>query len=274
MSLTAPVLVATAAVVAAGGAGALLVDPQRGSSAVGAGTRRRPVRRPAQWLATVPAAVLVVAVAADLQGRHLGLVLVLGVAVLGVLRGVERARGERRAHERRVQVVDYCEALVGELRSGQPVVRAVERSSETWHEARTIVSAAQLGASVPSSMRRLGEQPGAAALRKLAGAWEISASTGAGLVLAVEQVLATVRAEEATARLVRAELAAARATARLVTGLPLVVLLAAQGIGARPWHFLFDTTAGVTCLGGGVGLSLLGLAWIDRIAARSTEPGS
>jgi tight adherence protein B len=120
-------------------------------------------------------------------------------------------------------------------------------------------------------MRRLAELPGASAVHRLAGAWEISASTGSGLVLAVEQVLSTARAEEATARLVRAELASARATARLVTGLPVVVLLAAQGIGARPWHFLLDTPAGVACLGAGVVLSLLGLTWIDRIAAGSVE---
>jgi tight adherence protein B len=106
-------------------------------------------------------------------------------------------------------------------------------------------------------------------VRRLAGAWEISASTGGGLVVAVEQVLATARAEEATARLVRAELASARATARLVTALPVVVLVAAQGAGARPWHFLLDTGAGVGCLGAGAALSFVGLAWIDRIAAGS-----
>jgi tight adherence protein B len=194
---------------------------------------------------------------------------VASIAVLGVVRSVDRARQDKAAQHRRLLVVDYCEALVGELRAGQPVSRAVERAAAAWPEAEAVAAASRLDASVPGALHRLASLPGAGTVHKLAGAWAISVGTGAGLVLAVEQVLATARAEEATARLVRAELASARATARLVTTLPLVVLLAAQGIGARPWHFLLDTAAGVACLGAGVTLSLLGLGWIDRIAATS-----
>ena len=248
---------------------ALLAGP--GSAA----DRRRGAARsrPDRLLVLGAAAVVAVAVGAGLEGRHLALVLVLSLAALGVHRAVGRSREDRLTQARRLQVVDYCEALVGELRAGQPVTSAVERSAEVWPEAGAVTAAARLGASVPGAMRRLAGLPGAGAVRRLAGAWEISASTGSGLVLAVEQVLGTVRAEEATARLVRAELASARATARLVTGLPVVVLLAAQGIGARPWHFLLDTPAGVACLGAGVALSLAGLGWIDRIAAASVEVG-
>lgn len=259
MLLTSMVL-ATAAVL-------LLLGPGRRAGRPPREFRPRPRRLPAVGAG----ATVVAAVGAGLEGRHLGLLLVLSVAAWGVLRAVGRSRAERLAQARRLHVVDYCEALVGELRAGQPVTRAVERSAEVWQEADAVSAAARLGASVPAAMRRLAALPGAGPVRRLAGAWEISASTGSGLVLAVEQVLTTVRAEEATARLVRAELASARATARLVTGLPVVVLLAAQGIGARPWHFLLDTPAGVACLGAGVALSLAGLAWIDRIAASSVE---
>lgn len=257
-------------VTAAAGAGALLTG---GRTTEGVRRRRGFGRDRSTRVVVGAVAVVAVAAGAGLEGRHLGLVLVLAVGTLGVLRGVGRARQERLAGERRLRVVDYCEALVGELRSGQPVTRAVERSADVWPEAEGVAAAARLDASVPRAMRRLAELPGAGAIRRLAGAWEISASTGSGLVLAVEQVLATVRAEEATARLVRAELASARATARLVTALPVVVLLAAQGIGAQPWRFLLDTPAGVACLGAGVVLNLVGLAWIDRIAMRSVEGG-
>ena len=170
---------------------------------------------------------------------------------------------------RRRTVIDYCEALVGELRAGQPVLRAVERSVEVWPESEPVAAAAALGADVPEALRRLGRLPGASGVTRLAGAWEICAATGAGLAFAAEQVLATARAEEATDRLVQAELASARATARLVTLLPLVVLVAAQGIGARPWAFLLSTVPGVGCLCAGVALALTGLWWIDRIAANA-----
>lgn len=257
-------------VTAAAGAAVLLTGVGTGFD-VGR-TPRLVGNRPARVVACAVGAVAL-AGGAGLEGRHLGLVVVLAVAALGVIRAVGRAEQERLAQERRLRVVDYCEALLGELRSGQPVTGAVERSVEVWPESQTVAAAARLDASVPGAMRRLATLPGAAALRRLAGAWEISASTGSGLVLAVEQVLTTARAEEATARLVRAELASARATARLVTILPIVVLLAAQGIGAQPWRFLLDTTAGVGCLGAGVALNLVGLVWIDRIAARSVEAG-
>ena len=232
---------------------------------------RRP-RSPA-LVASAGLAVLTAAVATGLQGRHLALLAVVGGAGVGAFRGVERGRRERVAQRTRQEVIDYCEALAGELRAGQAINRAVERSVAVWPASEVVAAAARLDASVPRALRRLAALPGAAAVRRLAGAWEVSSSTGAGLVVAVEQVLATARAEEATARLVRAELASARATARLVSGLPVVVLLAAQGIGARPWHFLLDTPAGVGCLAAGVALSLAGLAWIDRIAAASSEGG-
>ncbi len=260
-----------AAVLAAAAAAPLLVPP--GPRPGGIPGTKRPALRPRspRRLATGGLLLILGAVATGLAGRHLALLVVVSVAVLGVVRGVGRTRQERLAQHRRVQVVDYCEALVGELRAGQPVLLAVERAAEVWPDAGSVAAAARLDASVPAAMRRLAELPGAASVRRLAGAWEISASTGSGLVLAVEQVLSTARAEDATARLVGAELASARATARLVTALPVVVLLAAQGIGARPWHFLLDTAVGVGCLGGGVALSLLGLGWIDRIAMQSVR---
>jgi tight adherence protein B len=140
-------------------------------------------------------------------------------------------------------------------------------------ETEPAVAAAKLGADVPAALRRLAVSPGARGLERLAGAWQICAVTGSGLAFAVEQVLETARGEQAVARLVEAELASARATARLVTALPVVVLLAAQGIGAEPWHFLLSTSAGVACLAGAVALAIAGLGWIDRIALAAVEGG-
>lgn len=257
-------------VLAAAAATALLVAPRPCAGA----RRGRPWRRPGWWLVGAAALVLTVVVGAGLEGRHLALAGVVATAAVGGLRGSERAVRERAAHRRRLLVVDYCESLVGELRAGQPVVRAVERSVQVWPEAEPVAAAARLDASVPAALRRLATLPGAAAVRRLAAAWDISAGTGSGLVLAVEQVLETARADDAVARRVRAELASARATARLVTALPVVVLVAAQGVGSRPWHFLLDTAVGVGCLAAGACLSLLGLGWIDRIAANAAErPG-
>ncbi len=220
-------------------------------------------------LAVIGCGGLVTAAVAGLQTQRLVLLLVAGAAVLAIGRMVADARRDRRAETRRHQVVDYCESVVGELAAGQPAETALCRSVTVWPETEPVATAAALGADVPTALRRVARLPGADRLERLAAAWQICSTTGTGLAFATGRVLETARADQAAARQVTAELASARATARLVTALPLVVLVAAQGIGARPWSFLVDTTAGLACLVAGVGLSLVGLAWIDAIARRA-----
>lgn len=224
------------------------------------------------WLAGASAVVVAFAVV-DLPGTTLGVLLVAAGATAAASRLLRRAQQQRQAEERRRAVVNYCEALLGELRAGQPVPVAVERSVAAWPVTQPVASAARLGADVPSALRSLGGEPGAGGLVRLAAAWELCAATGAGLAVAVERLLETVSEEQSVHRLVGGELASARATAWLVALLPVVVLLAAQGIGGRPWHFLLATPVGVVCLGAGVSLVAAGLLWIDRIAHRTLEGG-
>ena len=94
----------------------------------------------------------------------------------------------------------------------------------------------------------------------------MSERTGSGLATSLSQVATTSRARQSTRRVVQGELASAQATARLVAVLPVASLAMSAGIGADPWHFLFETPAGVACLGLGVAFAFAGLAWIDRIA--------
>jgi tight adherence protein B len=238
--------------------------------------RIRPPRRPSTRTPFLLPVVLggggAVAVA-GLRGVHLALAAVLLAAGWALWRLLARGRVEREAAVRRRLVVDYAEALAGELRAGQPVLTALDRALPAWPGSAAVATAAALGADVPAALRRLGEDPGGGALRRLAGAWELCAATGAGLAFATEQVVETARAEQRTASMVQGELASARATARLVAALPVVVLLAAQGMGARAWQFLTATPVGVGCLGTGLGLALAGMWWIDRISTAAVEGG-
>jgi tight adherence protein B len=201
-----------------------------------------------------------------LPTRRLPLAVIVLLGAWGTGRLAARRRRAALAARRRQAVSDYGEALLGELLAGQPVLRAAERAALVWPEAEPVAAAARLGADVPGALRALARRPGAEALRRLAAAWTVCEQTGAGLAFAVEQVLQTARSEQAVSRMVDGEVASALATARLVTVLPVVVLVAAQGIGGRPWEFLLGTVPGQLCLSSGLALALAGLRWIDRIA--------
>jgi tight adherence protein B len=202
-----------------------------------------------------------------LEGTTLALALIVGGAAAGVLSTWRRGRRARAALERQTRVVELSEALVGELRAGQPVVAALRRGVEVWPAFAPVAAAADLGADVAGAMRRLARESGTPALANVASAWQVSERTGSSLARTVDQVASSAREDLATGRLVRSELASAQATARLVALLPVATLAMAAGAGGDPWAFLLTRPAGLACLATGVGLVLLGLWWIDRIAS-------
>lgn len=256
-------MTALAAVLCAGLCGYLLLRPpprldrSRGHAAS---------PRSARWVAAVLAGGAG-ALVALLDGSALALGLILLGCAAAVTQLAARSRRARAQERTRRCVVEAGEALVGELRSGQPPVAALVHTVEVWPALDVVAAAARLGADVPAAMNRLATRPGAEGLRELASAWRLSERSGAGLTGSLSQVVETARAGLATSELVRAELSSAQATARLVAVLPLVTLAMAAGTGADPWGFLTGRPAGLACLGSAAALIFLGLWWIDRIAA-------
>ncbi|HSV37175.1 MAG TPA: type II secretion system protein [Nocardioidaceae bacterium] len=225
--------------------------------------RRRRVRRPWPLL-------LVGALACVLALRGPSLVLALLAAGFGAALAWLRARGRARtlADATRLTVIEACEALASELRSGQPAPLALSRAASVWPGLDPVVAASRLDADVAQALRRASTTPGAQAVAGVAAAWAVSQSVGGGLAHALDRVVDRARGELATHRVVAAELASAQATARMVAILPVFVLVLSGGSGADPWGFMFETTPGLCCLGGGLALALAGLWWIDRIVVR------
>lgn len=193
------------------------------------------------------APVLLLALPAAVAVRHL-------VAMRG-----RRRRSEATGH----RVLETSELLAAELAAGLPSARCLERAAESWPVLEPAARAAELGGDVPAALRELAARPGAGQLRLVAAAWVVAHRGGGGLADALSRVAVTIRADRATRRVVRSELASARATARLIAVLPWLVLLVG---GSGGWRFLFTTPLGTACLVGGLALGLAGLWWIERIA--------
>ncbi|MDI6910563.1 type II secretion system F family protein [Nocardioides sp.] len=223
-----------------------------------------------RWLPlAVLAAGVVVAVSMPRVG---GLALVLAGAGTGAA-ALWRRRRRRRAAERVAgQVLETCELLAGELAAGRPPGEALERAATSWPPLGPVAEAFRVGADVPSALRVLaGDLEGARDLRVVAAAWQVAHRTGQGLASAVERVAESLRDGAATRRLVTGELGSARATARLVAGLPVLALAMGSGAGGDPWGFLLGHPAGLLCLAGGLACGLAGLWWIEAIAAAAEE---
>lgn len=233
--------------------------------------RPRPHVRPpgSRWPAMLVLAAPVGAVAALVPSHPLlpalGVVLAATVSALGAL--WRRARWRRQAASTEERVVEVCELLASELASGRPVGAALERAAADWPPLAAAAEAHALGSDVPAAIRQVAGVPGAQDLRLVGAAWQVAHRSGHGLAGAVSRTAEELRAAQATRRVVDAELASARATARLVAGLPLPVLLLGSGAGGHPWRFLVGTPAGLGCLALGLGLVVAGLWWIEVLAA-------
>ncbi|MQW74281.1 type II secretion system protein [Nocardioides sp. dk4132] len=239
-------------------AAALLVRPPPAAAA--------PSRRPGVRVLGALAAFVVTVVAVDAPGRWMA----LGAVALGCAGGATALWRRRRQRIAALQtsrrVLESCEQLAAELSVGQPPGRALERAGVSWPVLGPVAEAFRVGADVPRALRTAAGHPGAGDLRLVAAAWQVSQRTGQGLADAVDRVAAGLRAAQTTRRVVDGELASARATARLVAGLPVLALAMGSGAGGDPVGFLLGHPLGIACLAGGLGFGFLGLWWIEAIA--------
>jgi tight adherence protein B len=227
-------------------------------------------RRPGPALvALVVAAVGVVALVVSPEPAFLALVLAGGAA--GAHRLWQQRARAAVTEQTRDRVLECCDLLAAELAAGKPAEGALGEAAEAWPAIGPVAQCQAYGGDVPAALRRAALEPGAEGMALVAAAWHVSHRTGHGLADALSRVAQTLRDARATDRVVRGELASARATARLVAALPLVALAIGAGSGGDPLSFLLGTPIGLACLAGGLGLGLAGLAWIERLASEAAR---
>ena len=198
--------------------------------------------------------------------------LLLLAPVLWAGRRLWRQRTDGRlAESNGARMAEVCDLLAAELSAGRPPDAALGEAAAVWPAIAPAAEVCRLGGDVPGALREAALAPGASGLRLLAAAWSVAERTGGGLGAATRRVAEAVRRDQATRRVVSGELASARATARLMAGLPVVALLMGSGAGGDPWAFLLRTPAGLGCLGLGLTAGFSGLWWIEQIA-REVDP--
>ncbi len=229
--------------------------------------RRRGAPRLVLVALGVVGAVLLAAVAA---GPGAAAVVLAGGQVVGclVVLGVRRAGRTSRAR-RRAEVVHAGELVAGLLRVGRVPGAALVEAAEDAPVLAVAAAELRAGGEVAAALRRSAGSAGHEGLLDLAAAWEVSVRTGASLVGAVDAAAARLAADQDVARVVDAELAAARLGGRVMAVLPLVGLGLGFGLGGNPLAFLTGSLLGWACLNVGVALACGGTVWIDTIAQRS-----
>ena len=188
-----------------------------------------------------------------------------------VLAHVQRRFITRGARVRaRAAARDAVAEVVADVRAGQPPARALERalSSAPPDMAPRSLAAVRWGGDVAIAMRDDARATAQPLLASAAACWSVS-QRGAGLADALDRVVQQDRRAEEVRRQLQAQLAAPRATARMLALLPLMGLALGIAIGGDPLGWLLGTPLGWACLGLGLALTGLGLAWAGRIAART-----
>jgi tight adherence protein B len=177
-----------------------------------------------------------------------------------------RRRRAGRAAELSLAVVDACQLLAGLLRVGHIPVMALRLAAVDCSVFAEADAAQRVGASVSAVLRRQSLAPGGSGLSELAVAWEIAERTGASLTATLDALAERLEAASRVARVVAAELAAPRATGRMLAALPIVGLMLGYGIGGDPGAFLLGSVFGQLCLTSAVALACGGVWWIERLS--------
>lgn len=174
------------------------------------------------------------------------------------------ASGRRQLARERSRVIQALGTLAAEVEAGLPPDAALVRaagSPPAWPRA---ARHARGGGDVPAALLEDAvDQP---VLGQLAACWRI-ASRGSGLADAVRQLAATARASEDVRVEMEGQLAGPRATARLLSLLPLVGMGLGMMLGSDPLGWLLSTGPGRLCLVAGILLTAVGAWWTARIAA-------
>lgn len=175
----------------------------------------------------------------------------------------------RRSAARRKAALDFLGSLGAELAAGTPASRALIAAAH--HTESNVcpgaVAAAHAGGDIAAALDHDASAQRLAMLHWAAACWRVGESSGAGLSASIDRLLRSARANEEITVQLEAQLAAPRATARMLAMLPLIGVAMGMLLGANPIAWLTTTGPGLLCLLAGLAFTFAGWVWTGRIAA-------
>jgi tight adherence protein B len=247
--------------------------PRGPTSATEARNGDRRGRRRSRMSAASLIILSVLIIAVGLSGHPRGAV-VAGAALLvtfTAIRLIAQYRGRRSALSRRADVAHACTVLASYLRVGQVPSAALAIAAADCEVLGEGHRAHTLGGDVVTVWRQQARHAGRQGLLELARAWQASVETGAPMSSTLDQVAASLSADQSLRGVVNSELAAARATSKVMAALPLCGIGIGYLLGGDPARWLLAGPAGWACLLAGVLLGCAGVLWIEALA-RGASP--
>ncbi len=263
-------------VVAAGAAAAAVACGLR-SGPRGLLAQRRSLEPPTRWrrhhggiVAVAALSMIAVTLPFAVDRSHLAVIALVAVGVgAAALRLKAQGRDRARRLASRSQAIGVCDALVAELRAGQPPAAALTHTAQEWVEMGAVASTARMGGDVPAALRNMSLRPGAEPFAQVAAGWDVAYRSGAGLADVIDRLSLTLRSDEDVRLEIAGALGPPRATARLLAVLPLFGAGLGVSLGGDPFGVLFGSMFGALCLAGGSVLALTGLFWVEHLAAKA-----
>lgn len=208
-----------------------------------------------------------------LVGPRVAVLTAVAAVVVGTVLRLLGLRARRVAAARsQVEVAEACALLSADLRVGMVPTQALASAADTCPVLREAQRTLALGGDVTVVWHRQAQQEGLGGLHDLARAWRVGTRSGASLTATLEQVASALTADESLRAVVGSELAAPRATGKLMAALPALGVGMGYLLGGDPLGWLVQGLAGWTCLVLGTALACAGVLWIEHLARRAGTP--
>ncbi len=196
--------------------------------------------------------------------------LALGLATALGFRYSLSWRASRRRRAFADQLGDVLQLISGSIKAGYGLLQALEAAASeslppTSEELQRLLIETQLGRNLPEALRAMAERVDSEDFRWVVEAIEIQREVGGDLAEILETVAATIRDRAGIRRRIHALSAEGRLSAYILTGLPFVVGAAISFTNPGYMSELTGSVAGRFMIGGGIGLMIVGAAWMRRI---------